>query len=66
MGFKSSFQALAAVLLLEGVALATSDHSNRVAITVFVNNSAGVSTSILGDSEAEARRIFQAAGIEVG
>ena len=65
MGFKSSFQILASVLLLGGIALATTDQSSRIAITVFVNNSAKVSSFVLGESEAEARRIFAAAGIEV-
>jgi len=65
VGFKSSFRTMATVLLLGGVALANSDRSARIAITVFVNNSARVSAFILGESEAEAGRIFYAAGIGV-
>lgn len=62
---RHSFMWLTVVLLLRCFTAAESGHQGWLQITVLVNNSARVSPSVLGRSEAEAERIFRAAGIQV-
>jgi hypothetical protein len=53
------------VLLLVRTSAAVSGDTNTKEITVLVNNSAGVSPSVLSQAEIEAGRIFRAASIEI-
>jgi hypothetical protein len=63
MGFSSGWRlVLGSVLLWGSVAAAQNRNSG---ITVLVNDSAGVSPSVLRKAEREAGRLFDAAGIEI-
>lgn len=56
---------LAAVVLLWGNMAAGHERNGGQEIRVLVNNSAGVSVTILNQAKVEASRIFRSAGIEI-
>ncbi len=56
---------LAAVVLLWGIMAAGREGNGGQEIRVLVNNSAGVSVTILNRTKVEASRIFRTAGIEI-
>lgn len=63
--FRRSGEWLAVVLLMGSIAAASSNQKNNVRITVVVNNTAGVSSSVLSGAESQAGGIFRAAGVEI-
>lgn len=56
---------LVATVFLLGTMYAASVDSAAAEITVLVNNRAGISRALLTEAEAEAGRIFRAAGIDI-
>lgn len=66
MGFSLKRWVWRLVVLLWGtIAVAGTGDANRTEITVLVNNSAGVSRTVLRRAENDAGRIFHAAGVDI-